>query len=211
MIRLKLKNKNYNILLLNYWFNPKFKLTCKLRKKKKWNSLKYQKIILKKNTFKRFKLIKTLKNLYKERLKTKQIIKKLYGNITEKQFLNLFKKNITFLNLIINLECKINIILFRSNLTKSIIQANKLISQGYVYLNNSCIKNINYTLKVGDILQLKFKKSPISIIEKNTVTLNYIEINNKLNKIILIKTPKFKQIPFLMKLNFYLFSEFYKN
>lgn len=121
--------------------------------KKKWNlfkkRLKYKKEIKpeKRNKF------------FQKRLFEKQQLKNFYGCIPEYQLKNLFKKlnqkknqiN-TFKNFILLLESRLDIIVLRLKLAKTIFQSKQLINHGKIQVNNKIINKSNYLLKKGDLI-----------------------------------------------------------
>lgn len=122
--------------------------------KKKWNlfkkRLKYKKEIKpeKRNKF------------FQKRLFEKQQLKNFYGCIPEYQIKNLFKKlnkkknkiN-TFKNFILLLESRLDIVVVRLKLAKTIFQSKQLINHGKIQINNQIINKSNYLLKKGDIIR----------------------------------------------------------
>lgn len=121
--------------------------------KKKWNlfkkRLKYKKEIKpeKRNKF------------FQKRLFEKQQLKNFYGCIPEYQLKNLFKKlnkkenkiN-TFKNFILFLESRLDIVVVRLKLAKTIFQSKQLINHGKIQVNNQIVNKSNYLLKKGDII-----------------------------------------------------------
>ena len=123
--------------------------------KKKWNlfkkRLKYKKEIKpeKRNKF------------FQKRLFEKQQLKNFYGCIPEYQIKNLFKKlnkkknkMNTFKNFILLLESRLDIVVVRLKLAKTIFQSKQLINQGKIIVNNQNFNKSNYLLKKGDIIHL---------------------------------------------------------
>jgi len=121
--------------------------------KKKWNlfkkRLKYKKEVKpeKRNKF------------FQKRLFEKQQLKNFYGCIPEYQLKNLFKKlnkkenkiNI-FKNFILLLESRLDIIVVRLKLAKTIFQAKQLINHNKIQINNKIVNKSNFLLKKGDII-----------------------------------------------------------
>lgn len=136
--------------------NENIHASLKLSKlnKKKWNlfkkKIKYKKEIKpeKRNKF------------FQKRLFEKQQLKNFYGCIPEYQIKNLFKKlnkknnkiN-TFKNFILLLESRLDIVVARLKLAKTIFQSKQLINHGKIQVNNQIINKSNYLLKKGDIIR----------------------------------------------------------
>ena len=129
-------------------------LRLKKLKKKKWNLFK-----------KRLKYRKTIKpekrnKFFQKRLFEKQQFKFFYGCIPEYQLKNLFQKlkkkqdkMNTFKNFILLLESRLDIVIVRLRLARTIFQAKQLINHNKIKVNNFIINKPNYILKKGDIIK----------------------------------------------------------
>lgn len=134
--------------------NIHFNLKISKLNNKKWNlfkkRLKYKKEIKpeKKNKF------------FQKRLFEKQQFKFFYGCISEYQLKNLYnklkkkKKMNIFNNFITILESRLDIIIVRLKLAKSIFQSKQLINHCKIKVNNKIINKPNYILKQGDIINI---------------------------------------------------------
>ena len=97
--------------------------------------------------------------LYKERLFEKQKLKYYYG-LTERQLVNYFLKakraeGSTADRLLINLEMRLDNIVFRLGLAPSIPGARQLVTHGHIQVNSKKIHSPAYTCKPGDNIQAK--------------------------------------------------------
>jgi len=206
MHRLQPKNKICFQLKKNV--NPI--LDLKKLKKKKWSAVK-------KNA--RFahqieKKPERLKHFYKRRLLMTQQFKYFYGCLPEYQLKNIFcsilkkskgNKLVAFLT---HLESRLDIILFRLRVAKSIYHAKQLISHKKIKVNGQVIKNNAIILKKGDVIEIENFDS--SILKKNIPA--YLEFNKFLKKIIFLKKPSMKEIEYPFSLNFsYVFEYLKKN
>jgi small subunit ribosomal protein S4 len=103
----------------------------------------------------------TLRGEYGERLKARQALKAFYG-IKERQFKKTFRKSNfdrrrsskSFLGL---LERRLDIILVRTGLAKTIFQAKQRILHGFFLVNNRRVKSPSYKIRDGEILQIHEK------------------------------------------------------
>jgi small subunit ribosomal protein S4 len=161
-----LNKKKWNILKKNiFWKNKKKKqLLNKLNFLKKleknynrtYNYKIYIDKYLKENKIRR----PQKKKLYKERLLAKQQFKFFYGCIPEYQLKNLFsylklKNNRNVLQkFIILLESRLDMIIFRLRIVKTIFEAKQIINHGKIKINNKIIFSSNLLLKKGDIITL---------------------------------------------------------
>ena len=250
----KLKKKKWQLLKTNNFFIEKKKSFFKrLRKiKQDFKSTRIENKSIKKNKFQVKSLLTLLKDyhlnkrpekkkqLFKERLFAKQQFKNFYGCIPEYQLKNLFfyLKNKTNNNNIIQkfiilLESRLDMVIYRSKITKTVFQAKQIINHGKIKVNNKIITSSNLILNRGDIITLnnfkiiknfyyihkikkiKLKKNKIKkftrlvrILKKNKV--NYIQINNKYNFYIFLKKPSFTEIQYPFKLDLKLIDEYFK-
>ena len=171
-------------------------------KKKKWRfRLKYSSLI----KLKKDPRPKSLKHLYKKRLLTRQKFKNFYGLLSDhklkKDYKTLKKKKNynTMDNLSIHLEKRLDTIIYRSNIVSSIFEAKQLISHKKVKVNNKIVSNSGFILTEGDFIQILDNISKFD--NSKTILPAYLEINSKLNIILLLRQPKIKEILYPFKYN----------
>ena len=143
-----------------------------------------------------------------------QQFKYFYGCLPEYQLKNIFhsilkkskgNKLVAFLT---HLESRLDIVLFRLRVAKSIYHAKQLISHKKIKVNGQIIKNNAIILKKGDVIEIDSFDS--SILKKNIPT--YLEFNRFLKKIVFLKKPSMKEIEYPFSLNFsYVFEYLKKN
>lgn len=129
--------------------------------------------------------------------------------------LNKFRKLLHFLKCtskirrqaVLNMEGRINILLYRLNLVSSILTANKLIKRGLIKINNRVCDNVGRNLKLNDSFSINFKiyKFIINIFKKRLKNKDicfsipsYIEANFVIMHFALVSYP---QTFDLLKLN----------
>ena len=98
---------------------------------------------------------------YGLQLREKQKVKRIYG-ILEKQFRRYFKiaertKGITGEKLLELLERRLDNVVFRSCFAYSRAQARQMVRHGYVRVNNRSVNIPSYSVKTGDVIQIKTK------------------------------------------------------
>jgi ribosomal protein S4 len=128
-------------------------LNLKKLNKKKWNLFK------KRLNFKKEIKPEKKNQFFKKRLFEKQQLKNFYGCLSEYQLKNLFKKlnkktnkiNI-FKNFILLLESRLDIIVLRLKLTRTIFGSKQIISHNKIKVNDEIINRPNFILKKGDII-----------------------------------------------------------
>jgi len=98
---------------------------------------------------------------YGLQLKEKQKVKKIYG-VLEKQFRRYFKlathsKGVTGERLLELLERRLDSVIFRSCFAVSRTQARQMVSHGAILVNNRKVNIPSYSIKIGDVIQVKQK------------------------------------------------------
>ena len=91
---------------------------------------------------------------YAGQLREKQKVKRIYG-LQEKQFRNLFKlavkqPGVTGANLLVNLETRLDNLIFRLGLASSRSQARQVVRHRHVEVNGGVVDIPSYHVRVGD-------------------------------------------------------------
>jgi small subunit ribosomal protein S4 len=98
---------------------------------------------------------------YGLQLREKQKVKRIYG-ILERQFRRYFatasrSKGVTGKVLLQELECRLDNVIFRLMFAVSHNQARQVVRHGSVYVNNRRVNIPSYSVKQGDIIEIKGK------------------------------------------------------
>lgn len=154
---------------------------------------------------------------YGEQLLEKQKLKKYYGNITEKQFANTFKKaskqrGDTGKNLLILLESRLDAIIYRLGFAPTVFAARQIVNHKHILVNGTYVNIPSYQCSIGDIIAVKEKSQKIPIIidsiEKNEVP-PYLNIDKKKFHGTYIRYPDEDEIPYGVIMNTNAIIEFY--
>lgn len=129
--------------------------------RKKWNVLKKKVKNILRNKKKIQLKPEKRKNFFQKRLFEIQKLRNFYGCIPKYQLKNLFRKlkkkknqiNM-FKKFIILLESRLDIIIVRLKLAKTIFQSQQLINHNKIKVNNQIINKPNYLLRKGDIINV---------------------------------------------------------
>ena len=102
-------------------------------------------------------------------LMAKQKLKCHYGYITEKQFRNIFFKaskikGNTSENLIELLERRLDAVVYRMKFVTTIFAARQFVSHGHISVNGKKVTVASYTLKDGDVIEVKEKSREIPVV-----------------------------------------------
>jgi small subunit ribosomal protein S4 len=96
---------------------------------------------------------------YGEQLLAKQVIRRFY-HMMEKQFSNTFKKahrmkGNTGLNFLRLLELRLSTAVWRLGYARTPFQARQMVSHGHIMVNGKPVDIPSYTLKVGDVVEVR--------------------------------------------------------
>jgi small subunit ribosomal protein S4 len=98
---------------------------------------------------------------YKVRLREKQKVKRIYG-VLEKQFRNYFErasrsKGVTGTQLLLNLERRLDNIVYRLGFCVSRKDARQLVTHGHVLVNAKSVNVPSYVVEQGDVVEINGK------------------------------------------------------
>lgn len=120
-----------------------------------------------------------------QQLKERKKLSLFYGHLTRKQIINLFdkvKKNKGYFskNIFSLLERRLDVVIYRSGLTKTIVEARQLIKHKKILVNSNSLNVPSYSLNPGDVISFKPQ-----IVEKLTHQLrnstNARQVNQRLH------------------------------
>ncbi len=102
---------------------------------------------------------------YGIQLREKQKVKRMYG-LLERQFKNYFKraerqKGITGTNLLILLERRLDVVVYRLGFANSLAQARQLVRHNHFLVNGKKVNIPSYLVKVGDVIEVKEKSRQV--------------------------------------------------
>ena len=117
---------------------------------------------------------------YGVQLRAKQKIRKHYG-VSERQFRKVFgtaskKQGITSFMLLVLLEMRLDNIVYRIGFAPSRAQARQMVTHGHIRVNGRRVNIPSFTLKAGDVIELKLAERSSALAVKN------IEITANINK-----------------------------
>lgn len=156
---------------------------------------------------------------YNIQLQAKQKLKSYYGNMSERQFRNLFrkaykKKGDTGENLVGLLERRLDAVIYRAKFAITVFAARQMINHGKVKVNGKKVNISSYLVSENDEIEIKdlFKQS-IPIIgatqSKEREVPEYIIADHKKMTAKFNKVPKYDQIPYPIQMEPKLVVEYY--
>lgn len=99
---------------------------------------------------------------YGTQLREKQKVKRMYG-ILERQFREYYEnarknKGATGEQMLINIECRLDNVVYRMGIGRSRKQARQIVNHGLITVNGRRVNIPSYSVKVGDIIAIKENK-----------------------------------------------------
>ncbi len=149
----------------------------------------------------------------------KQKLKCHYGYITEKQFRNLFYKaskikGNTSENLIELLERRLDAAVYRMKFATTIFAARQFVSHGHIFVNGKKVTIASYSLKDGDLVEVKEKSREIPVVleaisSTERETPQYLSVDYDKLKGTFLKGPKPDEVPYPVVMEPNLVIEYY--
>ena len=156
---------------------------------------------------------------YGTQLFAKQKLRFYYGDLTERQFRNIYKKasNIkgdTSQILIELLERRLDAIVYRMKFVPTIFSARQLVNHGHVKVNGKRVNIPSYTVKDGDEISLKDQSKQINLIQESIVSQEreipeYLEVDVKEFKGRFLRAPLIHDVPYPVTMEPNLVIEYY--
>lgn len=156
---------------------------------------------------------------YGIQLRAKQKLKGYYGNISERQFRNIYQEAVrrrgdTSENLIELLERRLDAVVYRMKFVATVFAARQIISHGHILVNGKRVDIASYRVKDGDEIAV------VGSMKENTNVLmaaqsserdtpEYIDVNHKDMKGRLVRGPKLADVPYPVQMEPNLVIEFY--
>ena len=143
---------------------------------------------------------------YGKLLRNKQVLKRIY-QMSERQFKRFVtdiaakyskNNNVDYDKAVkITLERRLDAVLLRSGIAKTIMQARQMITHGHFLLNGKKHNIPSYLVKQGDVIELKekLKNSPLyAEVNSNVKVPSYLKVNTADKKIEVVDLPRAEEI-----------------
>jgi small subunit ribosomal protein S4 len=152
-------------------------------------------------------------------LRAKQKLKGYYGNISEKQFKNIYYEAIrrtgdTSENLIGLLESRLDAIVYRAKFVPTVFAARQFVNHGHVKVNGKRVNIGSYQVKEGDVVEVRERSRDLALVltavQSNERDVpQYIEADHKKMTAKFVRTPQLADIPYPVAMEPHLVVEFY--
>jgi small subunit ribosomal protein S4 len=154
-----------------------------------------------------------------QQLKAKQKLKGYYGNISERQFLRLFKeaarlKGSTSEQLIGLLERRLDAVVYRAKFVPTVFAARQFVSHGHVKVNGRRVTIPSYRLRIGDVIEVKDASRQLPMLLEAIKSTerdvpDYIEIDHSKMTAKMSRIPALADVPYPVVMEPNLVVEFY--
>jgi small subunit ribosomal protein S4 len=154
---------------------------------------------------------------YKAQLSSKQKLKGIYGDISERQFHSLFKeaqnsRGHTGENLITYLEMRLDSCVYRAKWVPTPFMARQLVNHNHVRVNGKKVNIRSYRLRVGDVVTLDEKMQRNATVmtasdSSNRDVPGYMDVKGFEAKI--VRLPDIQEVPYPFQVDTQSIIEYY--
>ena len=152
-------------------------------------------------------------------LRAKQKLKGYYGNISEKQFKNIYheagrRTGDTSENLIGLLESRLDAIVYRAKFVPTVFAARQFVNHGHVRVNGKRVNIPSYRCQPGDIISVKDASKQLAVVLESVQLAerdvpDYIESDHSKMTATFVRRPALADVPYPVHMEPNLVVEFY--
>jgi len=156
---------------------------------------------------------------YGIQLQAKQKLKGYYGNITERQFRNVYeeanrRRGDTGENLIELLERRLDAVVYRMKFAPTVFASRQLVNHGHVRVNGKRVNISSYMVRDNDTIELKQKSRELGVVLEAAASPerqvpDYLTVDLKQMKGTFVRGPKLGDVPYPVQMEPNLVVEFY--
>jgi small subunit ribosomal protein S4 len=152
-------------------------------------------------------------------LRAKQKLKGYYGDISEKQFKNIYYEAIrqsgdTSEHLVGLLESRLDAIVYRAKFVPTVFAARQFVNHGHVRVNGKRVNIASYRCKPGDVVAVKDTSKQMGMVleavqlaERDVP--DYIDADHSKMTATFVRTPAVAEVPYPVHMEPHLVVEFY--
>jgi len=156
---------------------------------------------------------------YGTQLRAKQKLKGYYGNISEKQFKNIYYEAIrrtgdTSEHLVGLLESRLDAIIYRAKFVPTIFAARQFVNHGHVQVNGKRVNISSYRAKPNDVISVKDSSKDLALVLEATQLAErdvpeYIAADHNKMTATFLRVPSLTDVPYPVHMEPHLVVEFY--
>ncbi len=152
-------------------------------------------------------------------LRAKQKLKGYYGNISEKQFKNVYYEAIrrsgdTSEHLVGLLESRLDAIVYRAKFVPTVFAARQFVNHGHIKVNGKRVNIPSYRCKPGDVIEVKDASKQMALVleaiqspERDVP--EYVDANHNKMTATFVRVPSLSDVPYAVHMEPHLVVEFY--
>ena len=139
-------------------------------------------------------------------LRAKQKLKGYYGNITERQFLRVYKEAVrmkgdTSENLIGLLERRLDAVIYRAMFVPTVFAARQFVNHGHILVNGKRVNVPSYKVQPGDTIEVRDKSKQLGIVVESAELKerdipDYIDVDTDKRIAKYIRVPQLNDVPY---------------
>ena len=141
-----------------------------------------------------------LRKSYKKGLLLKQQTSSFLGTFSKKKLRHIFSSKRGVKSVCDHIETRLDMILIRSNLAKTLYQARWCVSSGFVSVNGVSVRVHSQKLQVGDLVRLNYRQNDFFNSMVFNLPADYLEVNYNLMSVVLVGYPSFRSEKEISKL-----------
>jgi small subunit ribosomal protein S4 len=156
---------------------------------------------------------------YGIQLHAKQKLKGYYGNLSEKQFRNIYAeasaaKGDAGENLIGLLERSLLAVVYRAKFVPTVFAARQFINHGHIKVNGRRVNIPSYRVREGDVVEVREKSRDLQIVLEGIESTerdlpDYIDVDYKKMTATFVRVPKLADVPYPVQMEPNLVVEYY--
>ncbi len=156
---------------------------------------------------------------YAIQLLAKQKLRGYYANIGERQFYRYYeearrRKGDSGHNLVELLERRLDAVIYRMKFVPTMFAARQFVSHGHVKVNGKRVTIASYSLKDGDIIEVREKSRTMALVmgaieAADREIPSYLEVDHKAFTGKFVRGPKLEEVPYPVHMEPNLIVEFY--
>ena len=152
-------------------------------------------------------------------LRAKQKLKGYYGNISERQFKNIYQEAVrrtgdSSEHLVGLLESRLDAVVYRAKFVPTVFAARQFVNHGHITVNGKRVTIASFRCKPGDVVAVKDASKQLGLVLEATQLAerdvpDYIEADHNKMVATFVRRPGLAEVPYPVQMEPHLVVEFY--
>ncbi len=152
-------------------------------------------------------------------LRAKQKLKGYYGNISERQFKNIYQEAVrrpgdSSEQLVGLLESRLDAVVYRAKFVPTVFASRQVINHGHIQVNGKRVTIPSFRCKPGDVISVKEASRSLALVLEATQLSerdvpDYVEADHNKMAATFVRRPAFADIPYAVQMEPHLVVEYY--